>query len=78
MAVAYHNRVIEVTSAVQADKGPLIDISMLGDPVPIQPEVRKRRRDSADREEDPKAKKSKKEKKPKKEKSEKVRVPPCP
>ena len=58
---------------LQADKGPILDISALGDPRPSQPpEAKKRRRESEDREEEAKLKKSKKEKKAKRSKSEKV------
>ncbi len=57
---------------MQENKGPLIDISALGEPLQSQPEVKKRRRDSADREEESKSKRSKKENKAKKSKSEKV------
>ena len=47
----------------------------LGDPVVLQPEVKKRQRESPEGQGQGKAKKSKKEKKPKKDKSEKVCMP---
>lgn len=61
----------------EAEKGPLLDISALGDPQPSQPlEVKKRRRESTEREEEAKLKRSKKEKKAKRSKSEKRKPSP--
>lgn len=58
---------------MQAERGPIVDIASLGDPMALQAEAKKRKLDSAERDDRGKVKKVKKEKKVRRDKNEKVR-----